>query len=488
MLTMSQVNSIKDLHVCGCRISEISKKTGIDPKTIRKYLAKDDFSPTPPVKQNRPSLLDPYKPIIDSCLEEDKKHWYKQQHTAKRVYDRLKDEEGYTGSYSVVQRYVKQYRSHQVTARGNQELIWSPGAAQVDFGEADVYESGKKIRMKYLSLSFPYSNDGYCQMFGGETAECVCQGLKDIFAFIGGVPPLLVFDNATGVGHRVGKVIHESELFSLFRAHYQFQVRFCNPRSGWEKGHVEAKINYQRHNLMVPIPRFDNIREYNQKLLKQHRKKANEDHYKKAVRIEKLFEEDRKAFLDLPTKQFDVCKYEWKKADGYGKICLDGKHFYSTRPENAHREVLVGIRAHSIDILTDGGKLVITHRRMFGDKRTDVSDYSTTLATLMKNSGAWFNSGIRQEVSDVLRDYIDSQTKEKRKDCLRIMNELSEQYGFKATVSAMEMACERGSINLCDASVLAARITGYGIDTPPEMGPSLKVYDEAFLPQGGEVS
>lgn len=225
MLTMSQINHIKDLSNCGYRISEISKKTGADPKTIRKYLAQDDFSPQPPVIQEKPSKLDPFKPIIQEWLDEDKKHWRKQHHTAQRVYERLVEEHGYTGSYSIVQRYMKKCRSIQ-TEKANLELIWDPGPAQVDFGEADFYEAGKLCRKKYLTVSFPYSNDGYSQVFGGETAECVCQGLQDIFEFIGGVPPLLIFDNATGVGRRIGDAIHESELFSRFRAHYHFRVRF----------------------------------------------------------------------------------------------------------------------------------------------------------------------------------------------------------------------------------------------------------------------
>lgn len=81
---------------------------------------------------------------------------------------------------------------------------------------------------------------------------------------------------------------------------------------------------------------------------------------------------------------------------------------------------------------------------------------------------------------------MDAQPKEKLKDCLRIMNELTNQYGFQAAASAMEMACARGNINICDASVLAARITGYGITTPPETGPSLEIYDEAFLKGGSK--
>lgn len=167
---------------------------------------------------------------------------------------------------------------------------------------------------------------------------------------------------------------------------------------------------------------------------------------------------------------------------------MDGKHFYSTRPENAGQKVLVGIHAHTVEILSDSGQIITTHRRAFGEGRTDISDYSTTLSVLLKNSGAWENSGLRRETPDSLRTYMDAQPKEKLKDCLRIMNELTGQYGFKAAVTAMEMASSRGNINICDASVLAARITGYGIYTPPETGPSLAAYDEAFLKKGGSVS
>ena len=487
MLTMSQINHIKDLSSCGYRISEISEKTGSDPKTIRKYLSQDDFSPVPPIAQENPSKLDPFKPVIQEWLEEDKKHWRKQHHTAQRIYERLTEEHSYTGSYSIVQRYLKKFRSQRVE-KANLELVWDPGPAQVDFGEADFYEAGTLIRKKYLTVSFPYSNDGYSQVFGGETAECVCQGLQDIFEFIGGVPPLLVFDNAAGVGRRVGDAIHESELFSRFRAHYHFRVRFCNPYSGWEKGNVERKVDFNRANLFVPVPHFSEIEKFNEKLLLRHEKKAGELHYKKQVPIRELFEEDRRAFLLLPPKRFNVCRYEWLKADGYGKVCMDGKHFYSTRPENAGQKVLVGIHAHTVEILSDSGQIITTHRRAFGEGRTDISDYSTTLSVLLKNSGAWENSGLRRETPDSLRTYMDAQPKEKLKDCLRIMNELTGQYGFKAAVTAMEMASSRGNINICDASVLAARITGYGIYTPPETGPSLAAYDEAFLKKGGSVS
>ena len=472
MLNMSQVNNIKDLKQKGYRISEISRITGADRKTIRRYLEKDDFSPQPPVIKKTVSILDPFKPTISEWLLEDRNHWSKQHHTAKRVYERLKDEKGFTGGYSTVQRYMKSLRkiSDNEQCKGTQELIWEPGDAQADFGEADFNEGLQCVRRKYLVLSFPYSNDGYIQIFGGETAECVCQGLKDIFEYIGGVPRKIVFDNATGVGRRVKEKVTEAELFKRFRAQYGFQLIFCNPEAGYEKGNVENKVGTERRNIFVPVPTYQDMEEYNKELLPKHEKKASEIHYKKGVRISELFEEDRKALLPLPRKSFNVCRYDYFKADGYGKVCIDGKHYYSTKPENHGEKVAVGIRAHYIDILNADGSVLIRHRREYGDKRTDTVDYSTSLAVLSKNAGAWMNSGVRHSIPGVLREYLDNRDKSARKATLNLMSTLTDKYGYDATVKAMEMALRNGGINESDVSILAARITGYGIDTPPEPG------------------
>ncbi len=198
LLNMSQIDVIREMAGKGCRLMEISRATGHDPKTVRKYLEMDDFSPRPPAKRVFPSKLDPYKATIDSWLAGDGGTWRKQWHTAQRIHDRLRQEvPGYDCSYSTVQRYVKE-RRRASGERAFLELTWHPGESQADFGEADFCERGITVRRKYLTLSFPFSNDGFSQVFGGETAECVCQGLSDIFTYIGGVPPVIVFDNASG--------------------------------------------------------------------------------------------------------------------------------------------------------------------------------------------------------------------------------------------------------------------------------------------------
>ena len=96
------------------------------------------------------------------------------------------------------------------------DLEWPAGTMQVDFGQANFEYRGKIARMHYLAESFPQSNHALGQLFGDERTVCVCQGMKDTFEHIGGVPPLVVFDNATEVGRRVCSEIRESPLFKAF--------------------------------------------------------------------------------------------------------------------------------------------------------------------------------------------------------------------------------------------------------------------------------
>lgn len=478
MLNMSQINHIRDLAREGVRPADIIRQTHLDPKTIRKYLAQEDFSPQVIALQSKDSKLDAYKAVIDQWLEDDQKRWYKQRHTAQRVYDRLQEiYPEFDCSYPTVSRYVRHRREVVQQLRSFQELVWHPGEAQVDFGEADFQERQILVRKKYLTLSFPYSNDSFTQVFGGETAECVCQGLKDIFTFIGGVPGLLIFDNATGVGRRIGDRVRETELFSRFRSHYNFSVRFCNPDAGHEKGNVENKIGYTRHNLFVPPLAYDDIEAFNQDLLEKHQIKADQMHYKKLVPIKDLFEDDRQSLQPLPAHPFNVCRYQTVLADNYGKVRLDERHHYSTCPEFGGQPVLVGLKAHTVEILTKDFRILTTHSRQYGSQRTDIIDYRTSLAVLMRNVGAWPNSGIREQIPDSLRQAMDEQPREELRQSLRTLQQLSQNYDFETAIAALDEGLRLNRRHFADAAVLAARIHGYGLMTTPEKGPNLKIYD-----------
>src|SRR5690554_1186324 len=108
MLKMSQINHIKDLARTGHTVSEIARQLNLDPKTVRKYIEKKDFSPRMEEPKYKRSILDPYMETIDQWLLEDQGRWHKQRHTAQRIHDRLKERfPAYSCSYPTVVRYVR---------------------------------------------------------------------------------------------------------------------------------------------------------------------------------------------------------------------------------------------------------------------------------------------------------------------------------------------------------------------------------------------
>ena len=93
----------------------------------------------------------------------------------------------------------------------------------------------------------------YVTSLPGENAECLCHGLVEVFEHIGGVPPVIVMDNATGAGRRNARdEATPAAVLDAFLAHHRIDARFRDPYSGWEKGAVENAVGFLRRNLMVP--------------------------------------------------------------------------------------------------------------------------------------------------------------------------------------------------------------------------------------------
>jgi transposase len=486
---MEQVHRIKELQLQEKGPYQIAKELNMDPKTVRKYMDMEDFSPPKPATRVRESKLDPFKPTINQWLLEDELNRPKQRHTAKRVYNRLRKEcPNFDGSYVIVNRYVQQFKKQRnQRKKGFIPLEWYPGEAQADFGECDIILNGMRQTCRYLVVSFPYSNAAYVQTFLGETAECLCQGLMDIFLHIKGVPQRIVMDNATAAGRRMGDVVRLTQLFKRFQSHFGFELTFCNPNSGHEKGNVENKVGYVRRNFFVPVPSVASLQEWNTELFEECDIENATSHYKKAEAICELFEQDQMTMRPLPSNEFEACRYEQVKTNGYGKFVLDGKHAYSSSPMFANEHLNVRISAHFVEPLDFLGTPISRHIRQFGTVRTDTVDWLTMLDSLIAKPGAWKNSAIRQHVSDHVCEYMDDQDRSGLRQSLRVLKELSGRYGFDIAVTSMTEAITRRrtegiSVN---TAVIAARIAHYGLYTPGEPGPDMSVYDLLLPASGG---
>jgi transposase len=483
---MSQINSIRDQYRSGASISSIARQETVCRATVRKYAYQDNFSPELPEQVTRPSILDPFKEIIISWLKDDEKRWHKQRHTAVRIHKRLQEEHGFTGSYPTVQRFVSAWKASRGQEEVYAELVWHPAQAQADFGQADFYENGVKVRRYYLVLSFPYSNHAYYQVFRGETSECVCQGLKSIFEHMGGVPAVIVFDNAAGVGRRICNKLIETELFSKFRQHYNFAARLCNSYAGHEKGHVENKVGTIRRQCFVPEPHITDINTYNRELLFEAEKQFQKTHYKKGVLTGQLFQEDHKAMLPLNRHDFDVVTYKTCQADKTGKVWADPNHRYASLPEMGGKTLLIGLRAEYVDILTQSHELIVRHRREFGKKRTDSEHPWGMLQYASRHPRSWFNIPLRDVVDEDLRQIIDAQTPSDRRGTLKLLDRLSKQSSVAVATQSILTAASLDLEHIDDIAALAARIQDGGIDMPLLPGPDLQVYDR-FLQRGQEA-
>ena len=414
MISMPKVQSIRRRRMNGESIASIARSENVSEPTVRKYLKAGDLSPRPPVKRKHAeSVIDRYVPVIEQWLAEDRCTWRKQRHTATRIWERLRDEYGAEVSLSTVTRKVAQLRREFAAEReaGYLDLVWHPGEAQADFGEVDVRFRGEVSRMRHFVLDFPYSNVGPSQLMPGENAECACQALRDIFEWLGGVPPRIVFDNAAGVGRRMFERVRLTRLFQSFQAHYGFEYVFCNAYAGHEKGGVESRVGAVRRKLFVPVPSVWSMPAFNVRLLERCLALGDKDHYRKGGRETDLFAEDRKALLALPETRFDVVTWKRMKADKYGIVTVEGRHRYAAGPEHAGRELIVGLRAFEVELLDASGARITTHPRAYGDNPTSSDDPSMQIGLLCNRPGAWPNSQVREALPDPLREWLDGQAR-----------------------------------------------------------------------------
>ncbi|MXN49476.1 IS21 family transposase, partial [Shinella kummerowiae] len=151
---------------------------------------------TPPGYQRRSPIrrpkLDAFVSTIEQWLEADMVMPRKQRHTAKRVFDRLRDECGFTGGYTIIKDYMRErdQRRQEVFV----PLSHPPGHAQADFGEATVVIGGVEQKARFFVLDLPHSDGCYVRAYPAAVAEAWVDGHIHAFAFFGAVPQFPTWD------------------------------------------------------------------------------------------------------------------------------------------------------------------------------------------------------------------------------------------------------------------------------------------------------
>ena len=354
---------------------------GLHRDTVRKMLA---YSTPPGYRRkgapHRPKL-ELFTGIIDRILKDDQRIPRKQRHTAKRIFERLGDEYGFDGGYTIVKDYVREHRRR--TREMFVPLSHPPGQAQCDFGEALVFIGGVERKAHCFVLDLPHSDGCFIKAYPAETTEAFLDGHVSAFAFLGGVPRSILYDNTKLA---VAKILGDSRrqrtrAFTELQSHYLFDDRFGRPG----KGKVEDLVGYARRNFLVPIPSFESFDALNAYLERRCLERMDARLRGHAETIGQRMDRDLEALLPLPPVAYDACDKQAGRVSSLSLVRYRTND-YSVPVAYGHRDVLVRGYVDRV-VISCGSEVIAEHPRSY--ERDDfVFDPIHYLPLLERKTGA----------------------------------------------------------------------------------------------------
>ena len=202
MLSMDIIAEIRRRHlVSGESISAIARSLNLSRPTVRKHL----YSTAAPVyeRQQQPApKLGEFQSTLEAWLTTEHHLPKAQRRTARRLYEGLQVE-GYRGAYDSVQRFVKQWKTCKTRPAATQAfvpLVFAPGdACQFDWSHERVEIAGVVQTVKVAHFCLSYSWKMFVAAYPRETQEMVFDAHNRAFAFFGGVPQRVIYDNLKAV-------------------------------------------------------------------------------------------------------------------------------------------------------------------------------------------------------------------------------------------------------------------------------------------------
>jgi len=319
---------------------QIARDFGISRDSVAKMLAYSEppgYRRTAPIRRPK---LDPFVAIIDGWLSEDKNRPRKQRHTAKRIFERLRDECGFDGGYTIVKDYVRGAK------RGSREMFvplsHPPGHGQADFGEALVVIGGIEQKAYFFAFDLPHSDACYIRAYPAANTEAWLDGHVHAFAFFGAVPRSILYDNDRCLVARImpDGTRNRTQRFSAMLSHYVIGDRYGRPGKGNDKGKVEGLVGYSRRNFMVPMPRFADWDAFNNYLEEQCCKRQADILRGHKISIGDRLVADLAAMRDLPGAPFEACDLQSGQVTSTSQVRYRGND-YSVPVAYGHREVWI---------------------------------------------------------------------------------------------------------------------------------------------------
>jgi transposase len=419
MTKVAEIERIRWAHYReGLSIRELARTFHRGRRTIRRALA-DPGPWTYRRTRRRPCpVMDAVAPIVERWVAEDVGAPRKQRHTAKRIYDRLVAEHGFTGSESTVRRWVREHRPaslREVTL----PLAHDPGAdGQFDFGEATVRLAGVETVVHLFCARLAYSTRDVVHAYSYENRSAWLDGLVHSFSVWGGAPATGWFDNASGLGRfRKGRFVPADEFVAIQSA-YRFRAHMCTPGEAHEKGLIENFVGYARRNYLVPVPDVPDLAALNdyfdlKTTLEQQRRRRDQ-----VATVGARFAEERPLLAPLPQQPFLPCTRHPVLASHDRALVRFERRPYSVPVRHAGRKLWLRAYAEHVEIWT-ATACIARHPRRPGPGEP-ITDFWHYLPVLVRKPGAFDQAiPVRQarfpEEAQALLDAIEAHHGEDRR-------------------------------------------------------------------------
>jgi len=378
-LKMAMVNAIWTLKQRGWSNRRIARELGIDRETVARYvhLWESDSKPA----TNAPTGSEGVQPAnapIGSVDKDTQKHGPESRCESfreiiedkiqgglsrQRIYQDLRDEYGFKGSYYSVRRFVKRLGADRPIPFRRMECM--PGEqAQIDFGTGApvIRPDGKRKRPHVFRIVLSFSRKAYSEVVYRQTTDNFIRCLENAFWHFGGIPKTLIIDNLKAAVKNADWYdpdIHPK--IQSFCEHYGTVILPTKPYTPRHKGKIERGIGYVKDNALKDRT-FCSLQEQNQHLLNWETRIADTRiHGTTRKQVSKLFrEEEKSCLLSLPADRFP-CFTEAKRSvhrDGHIEV---QKSYYSVPPEYTGREVWARWDGHLVRVFNCRMEQIIVH-------------------------------------------------------------------------------------------------------------------------------
>lgn len=384
--------------------------------------------------------------------------------TAQRIYQDLRAETPFKGSYESVKRYVAKLRQtdpvlvHRIEVQPGEEL-------QVDFGTGPVLmdADGKRRRTSIFRLVLSHSRKAYSEAVLRQDTETFIRCLENAFRAFNGVTLTINLDNLKAAVLKADWA--EPELnpkLADFARHYGTTVLPCLPRTPEHKGKVESSVKYVKGNALAGR-KFGSLAELNRHLADWERTVADRRiHGTTKRQVAQLFEAEKPSLLPLPASVFPLFREGPRTVHRDGHVEVE-RSYYHVPPEYLRQQVWVRYDGREVRIFArqrEGTlKQVQVHRRLEPGQFTNPRGIGGGQGTLQANLDYWLERA--SHLGSACERWAQAVAQNRGIGGMRSLMglvSLVQRHSFAAVNGACERALAKGTLRLRDVrNLLQAR-------------------------------